>query len=263
MHPEIVREGPGSCPICGMALEPMTPAAGDESNPELADMTRRFWVGVVLSVPLLVMAMAEHVVPGWHQALTSRTAIWVQLALATPVVLWCGAPFFRRGWQSLVNRHLNMFTLIALGTGVAYLYSLVATLLPGIFPASFRGPEGGVPVYFEAAAVIVTLVLLGQVLELRARSQTSSAIRALLDLAPKRARLVEPDGTERDVDLASVNAGSAAARPARREGAGRRRRRRGPQRRRRIDDHRRAAAGREGAGRQGHRRARSTPPAAL
>ena len=173
MHPEIVRDGPGGCPICGMALEPMTPAAGDEGNPELADMTRRFWVGVVLSVPLLVMAMAEHVVPGWHQALASRTAIWVQLALATPVVLWCGAPFFRRGWQSLVNRHLNMFTLIALGTGVAYLYSLVATLLPGMFPASFRGPEGGVPVYFEAAAVIVTLVLLGQVLELRARSQTS------------------------------------------------------------------------------------------
>ena len=122
--------GAGSCPICGMALEPMTPAAGDESSPELADMTRRFWVGVALSLPLLVMAMAEHVVPGWHQALASRTAIWVQLALATPVVLWCGAPFFRRGWQSLVNRHLNMFTLIALGTGVAYLYSLVATALP-------------------------------------------------------------------------------------------------------------------------------------
>ena len=207
MHPEIVREGPGGCPICGMALEPMTPAASDESSPELADMTRRFWVGVALSLPLLVMAMAEHVVPGWHQALASRTAIWAQLALATPVVLWCGAPFFRRGWQSLVNRHLNMFTLIALGTGVAYLYSLVATLLPGIFPASFRGPEGSVPVYFEAAAVIVTLVLLGQVLELRARSRTYDAIRALLDLAPKRARLVAPDGTERDVDLASVTPG--------------------------------------------------------
>src|SRR4051812_33158443 len=207
MHPEIVREGPGSGPICGMALGPMTPAAGDESSPELADMTQRFWVGVVLSLPLLVMAMAEHVVPGWHQALASRTAIWAQLALATPVVLWCGAPFFRRGWQSLVNRHLNMFTLIALGTGVAYLYSLIATLVPGIFPASFRGPGGGVPFYYEAAAVIVTLVLLGQVLELRARSRTSDAIRALLALAPKRARLVAPDGTERDVDLASVMPG--------------------------------------------------------
>ena len=162
---------------------------------------------MALSAPLLVMAMAEHVVPDWHHALASRTAIWVQLALATPVVLWCGAPFFQRGWQSLVNRHLNMFTLIALGTGVAYLYSLVAALVPGIFPPSFRRAEGGVPVYFEAAAVIVTLVLLGQVLELRARSQTSSAIRALLDLAPKRARLVEPDGSERDVDLASVQPG--------------------------------------------------------
>jgi Cu+-exporting ATPase len=146
-------------------------------------------------------------VHGWHSVLTSQPAIWVQLALATPVVLWCGAPFFQRGWQSLVNRHLNMFTLIALGTGVAYLYSLVATVAPGIFPASFRGPEGGVPVYFEAASVIVTLVLLGQVLELRARSQTSSSIRALRDLAPKRARLVEPDGGERDIDLASIQPG--------------------------------------------------------
>ncbi|MGD9617119.1 MAG: heavy metal translocating P-type ATPase [Alphaproteobacteria bacterium] len=207
MHPEVVREGPGSCPICGMALEPMIPTAGEESNPELADMTRRFWVSAVLSVPLLVMAMGEHIVPGWHAALSSRTAIWVQLALATPVVLWGGAPFFQRGWQSLVNRSLNMFTLIALGTGVAYVYSLVATVAPGIFPASFRNPAGGVPVYFEAAAVIVTLVLLGQIIELRARSQTSSAIRALLDLAPKRARLVEPDGSERDVDLASVQPG--------------------------------------------------------
>jgi Cu+-exporting ATPase len=207
MHPQIVRQEPGSCPICGMALEPMLPTAGAEGNPELADMTRRFWVGAVLSAPLLVMAMAEHAVPGWHHALTSRVAIWAQLALATPVVLWGGAPFFARGWQSLVNRHLNMFTLIALGTGVAYLYSLVATLVPDLFPASFRNPEGGVPVYFEAAAVIVTLVLLGQVLELRARSQTSSAIRALLDLAPKRARLIAPDGGERDVDLAAVRPG--------------------------------------------------------
>jgi Cu+-exporting ATPase len=205
MHPEIVRDGPGSCPICGMALEPMTPTAGDESNPELTDMTRRFWVGTALSAPLLAMAMAEHVGPhSLHAAVTSPTAMWLQLILATPAVLWCGAPFFRRGWESLVNRSLNMFTLIALGTGVAYLYSLVAALAPGIFPHSFRMAEGGVPVYFEAAAVIVALVLLGQVLELRARSQTSSAIRALLDLAPKRARLVGDDGTEEDIALEAV-----------------------------------------------------------
>jgi Cu+-exporting ATPase len=207
MHPEIVRDGPGACPICGMALEPMTPTAGEESNPELSDMTRRFWVGVALSAPLLAMAMGEHIISGWHSALTSRTAIWLQLALATPVVLWSGAPFFQRGWASLVNRRLNMFTLIALGTGVAYAYSLIATAVPGIFPTAFRAPDGGVPVYFEAAAVIVTLVLLGQVLELRARSQTSSAIRALLDLAPKHARLVEDDGSERDIALDSVRPG--------------------------------------------------------
>ena len=205
MHPEIVRDAPGSCPICGMALEPMTPIAGEESNPELADMTRRFWVGVVLSVPLLAMAMAEHFGPHWTRAaVMSPLGTWVQLILATPAVLWGGAPFFRRGWESLVNRSLNMFTLIALGTGVAYVYSVVAALVPGIFPASFRMPEGGVPVYFEAAAVIVTLVLLGQVLELRARSRTSSAIRELLDLAPKRARLVNDDGSEQDIPLESV-----------------------------------------------------------
>jgi Cu+-exporting ATPase len=207
MHPEIVRDEPGSCPICGMALEPMTPTAGEESNPELADMTRRFWVGAALSLPLLVLAMGEHLVHGWHQALTSPPAIWAQLVLATPVVLWGGAPFFVRGWQSVINRHPNMFTLIALGTGVAYLYSVVAAVAPGIFPDTFRSPQGGVPVYFEAAAVIVTLVLLGQVLELRARSRTSEAIRALLGLAPKHARLIEPDGTERDVDLALIRPG--------------------------------------------------------
>ena len=190
MHPQIVRDGPGSCPICGMALEPMTPSGGEGANPELRDMTRRFWIGVALSVPLLAIAMGEHVVkPALDSLIGPGAAVWVQLVLATPAVLWCGGPFFRRGWASVVNRRLNMFSLIALGTGIAYGYSLVAALLPGIFPASFRMPDGTVPVYFEPAAVIVTLVLLGQVLELRARAQTGSAIRALLDLAPKdRAR---------------------------------------------------------------------------
>ncbi|HEX3953387.1 MAG TPA: heavy metal translocating P-type ATPase [Stellaceae bacterium] len=194
MHPEIVRDEAGSCPICGMALEPMHPTADAGDNPELADMTRRFWVGLVLSLPLLVMAMG----------LTPPGAKWIELLLATPVVAWAGAPFFQRGWQSLVNRRLNMFSLIALGTGVAYLYSLAAVLLPGLFPASFRAADGSVPVYFEAAAVIVSLVLLGQVLELRARSQTGSALRALLDLAPKQARLVADNGSETDVALDTV-----------------------------------------------------------
>ncbi len=207
MHPEVVRDKPGPCPICGMALEPMTPSAGDAENPELADMTRRFRVGVTLSAPLLVMAMAGHLIPAWEHALTSPAAIWAQLVLATPVVMWAGAPFFRRGWESLRGLALNMFTLIALGTGVAYAYSLVATLAPGIFPTSFRDPMGGVPVYFEAAAVIVTLVLLGQVLELRARMQTGGAIRALLDLAPKTARIVRDDGSEHDIALDQVTAG--------------------------------------------------------
>jgi Cu+-exporting ATPase len=200
MHPEIVRDMPGACPICGMALEPVTPAAGDEANPELADMTRRFWVAAALSVPLLALAMG-----GDFLAFLSMTPrVWLQLALATPAVLWGGAPFFRRGWDSLRNRRLNMFTLIALGTGVAYVYSLVAALLPGLFPASFRMPDGGVPLYFEAASVIVALVLLGQVLELRARAQTGGAIRALLDLAPKSARLVKDDGREADIPLDTV-----------------------------------------------------------
>src|SRR5216684_1613949 len=191
MHPEIVRDGPGSCPICGMALEPMMPTGEDAANPELRDMTRRFWVAVALSVPLLAIAMTEDVgKPMLDAVLTPQLAVWVQLILGTPAVVWAGAPFFRRGWASIVNRRLNMFTLIALGTGIAYLYSLVAALVPGIFPASFRTQEGGVPLYFEPAAIITTLVLLGQVLELRARSQTNSAIRALLDLAPKDARLV-------------------------------------------------------------------------
>jgi Cu+-exporting ATPase len=204
MHPQIVRSEPGNCPICGMALEAMTPAAGEAANPELRDLTRRFWVGVALSAPLLAIAMAGHA----HPFFASRPMVWVQLVLATPAVLWCGWPFFARGWASLVNRRLNMFSLIALGTGVAYLYSLVATLAPGIFPPSFRTESGTVPVYFEAAAVIVTLVLLGQVLELRARSQTNSAIRALLDLAPKQARLVGDDGSEADIALEEVVPGN-------------------------------------------------------
>ncbi|HEX5454776.1 MAG TPA: heavy metal translocating P-type ATPase [Stellaceae bacterium] len=197
MHPEVVRDRPGACPICGMALEPMTPAAGAESNPELADMTRRFWIAAALTIPLAVLAMFGHF---------GGTPVgqWVELALATPVVVWAGAPFFRRGWGSLVSRHLNMFTLIALGTGAAYLYSLAAVFAPGVFPAGFRSPEGGLSVYFESAAVIVTLVLLGQMLELRARAQTSSAIRGLLDLAPKQARRLADDGGERDVPLESV-----------------------------------------------------------
>src|SRR5271167_4870344 len=205
MHPQIVRKEPGNCPICGMTLEPMTPAAGDTANPELRSMTRRFWVGVALSVPLLAIAMAEHFDQVALDALISpRLLVWVQLILGTPAVLWGGWPFFQRGWASVISRRLNMFTLIALGTGVAYLYSLVAALAPGIFPASFRDPDGQVPLYFEAAAVIVTLVLLGQALELRARSQTSSAIRALLDLAPKRARRLREDGSDEDISLEDV-----------------------------------------------------------
>src|SRR6266851_6828249 len=205
MHPQIVRKEPGACPICGMALEPMTPAAADTVNPELRDMTRRFWAGVALSLPLLAIVMAEHFdKPALDAVISPHLAVWVQLVLATPAVLWGGWPFFERGWASAVNRRLNMFTLIALGTGVAYLYSLVAALAPGIFPASFHNPGGEVPLYFEAAAVIVTLVLLGQVLELRARSQTSSAIRALLDLAPKRARRLREDGGDEDIPLEDI-----------------------------------------------------------
>ena len=207
MHPQIVREEPGSCPICGMALEPMTPTAEAE-NPELRDMTRRFWVSLALSVPLLAMVMAEHFAKATIDALIPpHLAVWVQLILATPAVLWGGWPFFQRGWASFVSRRLNMFSLIALGTGVAYVYSLVAALAPGIFPDSFRGPHGEVPLYFEAAAVIVTLVLLGQVLELRARSATNSAIRALLDLAPKTARIIRSDGREADIPLDQVMPG--------------------------------------------------------
>jgi Cu+-exporting ATPase len=205
MHPQIVRKEPGNCPICGMTLEPMTPTAGDAVSPELRDMTRRFWVGVALSVPLLAIVMAEHFdKPALDAVLFPRPAVWIQLILGTPAVLWGGWPFFQRGWASVASRRLNMFTLIALGTGVAYFYSLIAALAPGIFPASFRNADGQVPLYFEAAAVIVTLVLLGQMLELRARSQTSSAIRALLDLAPKRARRLRKDGSDEDIPLEDV-----------------------------------------------------------
>ncbi len=208
MHPQIVRDAPGACPICGMALEPMAPGATEGPNPELRDMTRRFWVGVALSLPLLVIAMGEDFAGAALDALVpARPRILVQLILATPAVLWCGWPFFVRGWMSVVRRRLNMFSLVALGTGVAYVYSLVAALLPGMFPLSFRLPDGTVPVYFEAAAVITTLVLLGQVLELRARSQTGDAIRALLDLAPKHARLLREDGGESDVPLEQVMPG--------------------------------------------------------
>src|SRR5271157_3476008 len=208
MHPEIVRDKPGSCPICGMALEPMM-ATGDDTNPELEDMSRRFWVCLALSAPLLLMAMSE-MIPGQllSHLFSGRTVPWIELALATPVVLWGGLPFFARGWASIVNRSPNMFTLIAIGTGAAYLTSVVATLFPRIFPDTFRGHGGEVPVYFEAAAVITTLVLLGQVLELRARSQTSSAIKALLGLAPKTARRLVEDGREEDVAIDLVQVGN-------------------------------------------------------
>jgi Cu+-exporting ATPase len=207
MHPEIVRDEPGECPICGMALEPMTVTLEEEENPELLDMTRRFWVSTVLTVPLVILAMGEFVGLSFEWLATPRTLSWLELILATPVVLWGGWPFFVRGWQSLVNRSLNMFTLIGLGVGVAYVYSIVATLIPDVFPASFRDAAGEVDIYFEAAAVIVTLVLLGQVMELRARSRTGAAIRALLGLAPKTARRLNPDGTESDVPLEQVQVG--------------------------------------------------------
>ncbi len=207
MHPEIVRDEPGECPICGMALEPMTVTLEEEENAELVDMTRRFWVSTVLTVPLVVLAMGEFVGLSFEWLATPRTLSWLEFILATPVVLWGGWPFFVRGWQSLVNRSLNMFTLIGLGTGVAHGYSVVATAVPGIFPASFRDAHGEVAIYFEAAAVIVTLVLLGQVMELRARSRTGAAIRALLGLAPKTARRLNPDGTESDVPLEQVQVG--------------------------------------------------------
>jgi Cu+-exporting ATPase len=210
MHPEIVQDEPGNCPKCGMALEARTiTLEEDEQNPEYDYMRNRFIFGAILTVPLVIIAMRD-MLPGGHlleQLASDRTLGWLELILATPVVLWAGWPFFVRGVQSVINRSLNMFTLIGLGVSVAYIYSLVAVLLPGLFPASMRGPDGSVAVYFEAAAVIVTLILLGQVMELRARSQTGAAIKALLGLAPKTARKIEADGTEKDIPLEHVQTG--------------------------------------------------------
>ena len=207
MHPQIVRDAPGSCPICGMALEPRTVTA-DEGNPELVNMTRRFWVAVALTLPLLAV-MVSDILPGHpvQHLLSGEVLGWIEFALATPVVLWAGWPFFERGWESIVHRSPNMFTLIAIGTGSAYLYSVAAVVAPGIFPAAFRDMSGNLGLYFEAAAVITVLVLLGQVLELKARSQTSGAIKALLGLAPKTARRIAADGIESDVDLSAIQVG--------------------------------------------------------
>jgi len=211
MHPEVESDHPGPCPICGMALEPRTATAAEEVNPELVDMTRRFWISLALTLPVVVLAMSgmtKMIGGGVFETVMSRqTMAYIEGALATPVVLWAGGPFFERGWKSVVYRRLNMFTLIAIGTGTAYLSSLVATLAPGVLPPAFRGPGGEVPVYFEAAAGIITLVLLGQVLELRARNRTSSAIRALLNLAPKMARVLDAAGGENDVPLERVKPG--------------------------------------------------------
>jgi P-type Cu+ transporter len=205
MHPEIVRSEPGSCPICGMALEPRTVTAAAEDNPELHNMSRRFWISVMLTAPLLAIAMGSMIWPG--QLGESHNLIWIEFALATPVVLWCGLPFFQRFWTSLVNRSPNMFTLIGLGTGVAYVYSVVAAFAPQVFPESLRRMGGHPDVYFEAAAAITALVLLGQVMELRARSRTSAAMRALLDLSPKTARLISAAGSEKDIPLDQVKPG--------------------------------------------------------
>ena len=206
MHPQIRQVGPGTCPICGMALEPEVATAETGPNPELIDMSRRFWIGLVLTLPVLSLEMGGHLT-NLHMLLGKNLSNWIQFALATPVVLWAGWPFFVRGWQSVLTRNLNMFTLIAMGTGVAWVYSVVAVLLPGLFPAAFRDAEGAVAVYFEAAAVITVLVLMGQVLELRAREATSGAIRALLDLAPKTARRVRGDGNDEEIALDAVQVG--------------------------------------------------------
>lgn len=207
MHPQISRQEPGNCPICGMTLKPRETTA-EEVNPELVDMTRRFWISVALAVPLLAL-MVSGILPSMplQHLLSARTWAWVQFVLATPVVLWCGWPFFVRGWQSVVNRSLNMFTLIALGTGAAYLYSIVATFVPKLFPPSFRAEGGEIALYYEPAVVIIALVLLGQVMELRARSQTGNAIRALLGLAPKTAKRLDDHGGEADIPLDQVQVG--------------------------------------------------------
>ena len=206
MHPDIRQVGPGSCPICGMALEPAVAAAGAEPSPELADMSRRFWVGLVMAAPVFLLETGDHV-PGLAMPVSPRVSSWIQFALATPVVLWAGWPFFQRGWASLRARRLNMFTLIAMGVGVAWVYSVAAVLAPGAFPAAFRDAMGTTRVYFEAAAMITVLALLGQVLELRARERTSGAIKALLDLAPQTARRERADGTDETVTLDLVQVG--------------------------------------------------------
>jgi Cu+-exporting ATPase len=205
MHPEVRRDAPGACPICGMALEPVAASADDQPNAELQDMTRRFWVGLILTAPVLALEMGGHM--GLHMTIGRGASNWIQFALASPVALWAGWPFFQRGWASLVSRRLNMFTLIAMGVGAAWLYSVAAVLAPGLFPAALRDEHGAVPVYFEAAAVITVLVLLGQVLELRARERTSGAIKALLQLAPKTARRLTADGADEEVALDQIHVG--------------------------------------------------------
>jgi len=207
MHPEIRQDHPGNCPICGMALEPVIVTAEAGPSAELIDMTRRFWIGLALALPVFILEMGGHVFPSLHHLVPMRVSAWIQLVLATPVVLWAGWPFFVRGWASLRNRSLNMFTLIAMGTGIAWTYSIVATLLPGIFPAAFRAADGSVAIYFEAAAVITVLVLLGQMLELRARERTSGAIKALLDLAPRSARRIATDGSDEEIGLDQIIVG--------------------------------------------------------
>ncbi|MEX2576652.1 MAG: HAD-IC family P-type ATPase, partial [Halofilum sp. (in: g-proteobacteria)] len=206
MHPEIVRDEPGDCPICGMALEPMTATVEEGPSAELVSMTRRFWVSAALSIPLIVLTMGEMVGLDVAGAIGHGVSGWLQFALATPVLLWGGWPFFVRGWQSVVNRRLNMFTLIALGTGAAYAFSVIALLFPGLLPEAFR-MHGQVPLYFEAAAVIVALVLLGQVLEIRARERTSSALKSLLDLAPPQAVRVDAEGNDATIALSEVQVG--------------------------------------------------------
>ncbi len=208
MHEDVAKKGPGSCPICGMALEPTTPTAQEEINPEITDMARRFWVGLCFTVPLFVLSMGKMIpaIP-WHRLGADLTLQWLELALATPVVVWSGKPFFERAYASIKNRHLNMFSLVGLGAGVSYLYSVTAVIGPELFPTAMRDAHGTIPVYFEAAAVIVELVLLGQLLELRARNKTGSAIRELLNLAPKVAQRLEADGSEREVALNQVQVG--------------------------------------------------------
>jgi Cu+-exporting ATPase len=207
MHPEVRQDHAGPCPICGMALEPELVTADSGPSPELADMTRRFWIALALTLPVFLLEMGSHLFPALHHLVPMNRSIWIQLVLATPVVLWAGWPFFERGWASLKTRNLNMFTLIAMGTGVAWSYSIVATLAPGLFPPAFRAADGTVAVYFEAAAVITVLVLLGQVLELRARERTSGAIKALLNLAPKTARRMLPGGEDEEVPLEQIMVG--------------------------------------------------------